>query len=365
MTGTDGPRLDLGTAAERVHIRPGDLDAVVATARRRTGRRRQALAGMTAFTLLVSTAVAVRLTASDDDDGTPVATSGGARQGDVGVTWRRVDPKAGLGMARGLSDGSPLYAISTAPGEREPRRGEQLSRVVWRSDDGLEWTPTSTLGPDLYLADLATRDTRLYAVGTSPTSASPTGPGRPPKLTSADLVVGWSDDGAKQWQKKKLPLDLASSPTRYGQVSDAEVASGPAGVLAVAVLSAELDVPALLPVGVTAPHGWATTDTGVDLVGPVRADACPDGSRAEKHDQPEASGEVMPVWCSKGDEGITVAPQEARGVTAAYSWADLKVGGDVLSAVRREPVAFFARAGSTDFERVDLPDLAGVSFLSV
>jgi hypothetical protein len=365
MTGTQGPPFDLGDAAERVHIRPGDVTAVVVTARRRTARRRRALAGVTAFTLVVSATAAVRLTESSEDGGVPLAASGGARQGKVGVTWQRVDPKTTLGMARGFSDGSPIYALSTAPGERESRAGRPLSRVVWKSADGVEWTPASTLGPDLYLSDLANRDNRVYAVGTSPTSSAPSTPGTPAKLTSADLVVGWSDDDARTWQKQTLPLDLKSVPTRTGFVSDVEVASGPSGVLAVAVLSAQLEVPALLPAGVTAPNGWATTDTGVDLVGPVRSNPCPDGFKQEKHEQPEGSHEVTPTWCSNGDKGVTITPQDARGVTAHYTWEQLGVEGDVLHAVRRQAVAFFARSGSTDFQRVALPDLPNVSFLSV
>lgn len=365
MTGTDGPRFDLGDAAERVHVCPGDVATVVATARRRTARRRQALAGVTALTLVVSATAAVRLAGSNDEGGVPLAASGGARQGKVGVTWQRVDPKSTLGMARGFSEGSPVYALSTAPGERESVAGRPLSRVVWKSDDGVEWTPASTLGPDLYLSDLANRDSRIYAIGTSPTSAAPAAPGSPPKLTAADLVVGWSDDGARKWQTQRLPLDLRSVPTRSGSVSDVEVASGPSGVLAVAVLSAELDVTALLPSGTTAPNGWATTDTGVDLVGPVRSKPCPDGFKQEKHDQPEGPKEVTPTWCSNGDKGMTITPQDARGVTAHYTWDQLGVEGDVLSAVRRQAIAFFARAGSTDFERVALPDLPNVSFLSV
>ena len=54
---------------------------------------------------------------------------------------------------------------------------------------------------------------------------------------------------------------------------------------------------------------------------------------------------------------VQVSPQDARGVLASYTWDQLGVTGDLLRAVRRQPVAFAAAPGSTEFTRVDLPDL--------
>jgi hypothetical protein len=66
---------------------------------------------------------------------------------------------------------------------------------------------------------------------------------------------------------------------------------------------------------------------------------------------------VYDVQCfdSKGTLAKTLTAQEAYGVTASFTWQQLHVDGDVLKAVRRQPIAFFAPPGSTEFHRVDLP----------
>lgn len=348
-----GPDFDLSEAANRFRISDGDVEAVMADARRRTRRKRQAVSVTAAVALIASVPVAQRIMTSSDN-GTPVAaTSAPVQRGSLGIKWRRVEPKASVGYARGLSTQGPLYAVSSAPGERSVQN-QQTSRVVWRSDDGVEWTTASTLGPDLYLSDLSSREGRVYAVGTSPAEAVV--PGRPPTLRSSDLVVGWSDDGARRWQTEKLPLDLPMNvPTRFGTVGSAEVASGPQGTVAVVVLHAELDVPAVLPDGVTAPHGWATTDTGVDVLGPERDVRCPDGfDKPDKETGSQSPSEVMPTWCQNDKETVVLAPQQTRTVVASYTWEQLGVGGDLLRAVRQQPIAFFARPGSTEFQRVEL-----------
>lgn len=349
-----GPDFDLTEAANRYRISDGDVEGVIATARRRTRRKRQALSVTVVVALVASVPVAQRVMAPSDD-GTPVAAaSAPVQRGSLGLKWRRVEPKASVGYARGLSTQGPLYAVSSAPGERSVQN-QQLSRVVWRSDDGVEWTTASTLGPDLYLSDLSARDSRVYAVGTAPAEAVP--PGRPPMLRSSDLVVGWSDDGARYWQTKKLPLDLPRNvPTRVGSIASAQVASGPQGTVAVVVLHAELDVPAVLPDGATAPHGWATTDTGVDVLGPERGVRCPDGfDNPDKETGSQPPSEVMPTWCQNGTATVVLSPQQTRAVVASYTWEQLGVGGDLLRAVRQQPIAFFARPGSTEFQPVELP----------
>lgn len=55
-----------------------------------------------------------------------------------------------------------------------------------------------------------------------------------------------------------------------------------------------------------------------------------------------------------------MTPQDAQGVVASYTWEQLRVDGDLLLAVRRQPVAFVARPGSDRFERVELPDIPPV-----
>lgn len=356
-----GPTFDFDEVAERVRIPAGDVGHVVSTARRRTRRHRRVLSATMAVAV-VSSIVAVDRMSSTPDEGLPVAAGDGVRRGTLGLTWQRFEPSSGLGMASGLTNRGPLYALSTAPGQREVTAQGRMNGVVWRSDDGVEWSAASTLGNDLFLSDLSVGDKRIYAVGTSPGEALPAGARA--RLTSSDLVVGWSDDQGRKWQKAALPIDLADARlTRWGSVTSTAVATGPRGVLAVAAFTADLDVPALLPAGVTAPRGWSTTDTGVDILGAVKAGACPEGLKpAEVTPSPgDQVGEVPPVWCADGKRGQPVAPQDAYEVKAHYSFAQLGVDGDVLRAVRRQPIAWWAEPGSTEFRRVELPEVGGVS----
>jgi hypothetical protein len=142
------------------------------------------------------------------------------------------------------------------------------------------------------------------------------------------------------------------------------VASSPKGTLAVAAVRAALDVPALLPGGATAPNGWATTATGIDVLGGRRAEVCPAGTTAEKGGRSPDTikpGEVGPTYCfnenapdRSREQTTIVSPQDAQGVTASYTWEQLGISGDVLRAARGELVVFFAEPGTTDFERVDI-----------
>lgn len=356
-----GPTFDFDEVAERVRIPAGDVGHVVSTARRRTRRHRRVLSATMAVAV-VSSIVAVDRMSSAPDEGLPVAATEGVRRGSLGLNWQRFEPASGLGMASGLTNRGPLYALSTAAGQRELTAQIRMSGVVWRSDDGVEWSAASTLGNDLFLSDLAVGDKRVYAVGTSPGEALPAGSRA--RLTSSNLVVGWSDDEGRKWQKAALPVDLEDTrATRWGSVPSTAVAAGPRGVLAVAAFTADLDVPALLPAGVTAPRGWSTTDTGVDILGAIKAGACPEGSKPAEVTAPpgEQVGEVAPVWCADGKRGQPVAPQAAYEVKAHYTFAQLGVDGDVLRAVRRQPMAWWAEPGSTEFRRVELPEVGGVS----
>jgi hypothetical protein len=254
--------------------------------------------------------------------------------------------------------------------------------------DGVNWSPVAEFKSDQYLSDLHARANRIYAVGTGAATADVGG-------SSNSLVVGWSDDGAKSWKTTVLPLDLAAirSKTKGLYVTGAHLAAGNKGIVAVAGVSAELDVPKVLPAGVTAPNGWAITATGVDLLGPPKTDnPCPAGSQpAEKFKMAQAaksgdstatttpppqSGLIGPTMCvaenpsapnvakggpAKGPETRpitsvgTLSPQAVRGVTASYTWAQLGISGDLLRAVQGQAFAFRADDGSTNFKRVALP----------
>lgn len=349
------PTTLLEDTARALDLLPADVDRVKAHARARARRRRSGVAVLTSVSLLAGAGVVV-LRSGTADEGAPVAVVGAAAvRGDVPMQWQKVDPGSGLGMARDVGSGdltAPLYALSTAPGSTDVNKARP-SRVVWRSEDGVEWSPASTLGGDLYLSDLSSTDRRVFAVGTAPAVGAGGRAVSPP-------ILGWSDDGAKTWQRANVDLDVSAIAARSlsTTVAGSDIGSGPDGTLAVLTLSATLDVPALLPDGRSAPHGWAVTADGVDLLGPLPSDPCPDGMTAEKGvpRSQEPIGEAHGIPCFRDGEFVrTVPAQEAQGVTASYRWADLGVEGDLLRAVRRQPFAFFAASDSTDFRRVDLP----------
>lgn len=362
----------LAAAARALDIPPGDPAAAMRRGGRRRQRRHRGLTGLAVVALVATVAGAVSVL-DDPESEISVATSAGLNRGDVGITWRAVTPESGLGYAPRIGTSAPLYALSTAAGQRELK--EDVPRVLWRSDDGIEWTAVSSSVEDLFVSDLASRDDRVYAVGTGPAGAAPAGQRPVPPL-----MVGWSDDGARTWDRASLPLDLQGlvSKTLRLNVASTTVASGPEGTVIAGVLDGGLDVAALLPDGATAPNGWATTATGVDVLGPARESVCPAGSLTpeammeRRRDvrvitgEAEKPGEVYPTTClpenqelsnAGREDFVQVPPQDARGVVASYTWEQLGVDGDLLRAVRRQPVAFAAAPGSTEFSRVDLPDL--------
>ena len=360
--------VDLTAAANSFDIPPGDVDAVVSRGRRRTQRRRALMATVTTIAV-VTAAVSFIGTRGDDGDGgnTNIATAinGKATLGDDQFTWTRREGAQSLAWAMEVGGSGQLYALSTGPGER---MSDNVRRngYVWRSADGVDWQSVSRLGSDMFLSDLAPASERLYAVGTGPSTAIV--PGRGTKTT--DLIAGWSEDGGETWSKAVLPFDMkaVAAKSTMASVMDTEIASGPSGTLALAAVRAALDVPALLPDGATAPNGWATTANGVDVLGPKRDNVCPAGTTAEKSGEDRQIAkptDVGPVYCfnesAPDPKGTVVSPQDARGVTASYTWDQLGISGDTVRAARGDLVAFFADPGSTDFERVDLGDLQGGS----
>jgi hypothetical protein len=355
---------DLQATAAGFDIPSGDVDTVVDRARQRTHRRKRVQA--TASTIAVVVALVSGVMVFDTNDkATPVATVGHAAQrGDIGLRWHKVDPSSVLGMAADAGGTGPLYALSTGAGEK-PTERTRMNGVVWRSDDGIEWQAASRLGSDLYLSDLASGADRLYAVGTGPATTSIAG-----RKPFNDAYAGWSDDGGKSFAKARLPIDtaaIAAHATSSG-VGLARIATGARGTVAIVSMSTEPDVASLLPAGATAPNGWAVSDAGIDVLGPrPDDDGCPAGSTTKElmaRAQGDVSvpdstvpGRIPPTFCFKSEREapIQVTPQDARGVTRSYSWAELGVSGDVVSAFRSEAMTFVAPPGSTAFERVDPP----------
>lgn len=369
---TDHLDSDLRHAAATLDVPPGDVDTVIGRAGRRT-RQRRALTTATTIAVVVAV-IAVVVSTGRDHRQVPVHVAGQpARLGDLGISWKRANPATTLAFSPIAKGAGPVYALSTGPGQTDTNAPQ--NRVVWRSDDGAEWQSMSTLSNDLYIADLAPTSDRIYAVGTGPAITAVSG------QKSSRLVSGWSDDGGRTWQQADLPVDMTAIAAKSlsSGLGVAQIASGPKGTVAVATPTAQLDVNRVLPNGATAPYGWALTDNGVDVLGPPKGtDPCPAGTSAEKGGDTVAgpngsspSGPVYPTYCLSGDgskpvtervagqEPMVESPQQARGVTASYTWAQLGVDGDLLKAVKRQPVGFFAPPGSTHFERIDLPSPDG------
>ena len=357
---------DLATAADRIPLGPGDVDKVMALGRHRRSRRQRAFGAVTAVALVAGV---VTLVNADRDVPTAVGAQDGMSRGDAALKWQVLSSTDGLGMGSDVNGAGPFYALSTAPGQADVGK-QRPSRVLWRSDDGVEWTAATTLGNDLFLSDLAPSDGRVYAVGTAPAQAG--------VKRRGDLVAGWSDDGGKTFSKKVLPVDWSGieGHSTTAELLNTQIASSSKGTVVTATIAAALDVPHLLPGGATAPDGWATTANGVDVLGPEKATTpCPagmssardakavdaaGGKRVMTGEQPDTrpkSREVEAEWCfangAKG-EGVMVSPQEARGVVRSYTWSDLGVTGDLLGAASHQLFGFFAPSGSDDFTRVDL-----------
>lgn len=369
---------DLTSAANRLSVGHGDVDMVMARGRNRRNRRTRVLGGVTAIAVVASLAA---ITNMDSDKTTPLASMPNVSRGDGGLDWEALSTSDGIGFAsRGVAGQGPFYALSTAPGRADVNK-TNTSRVLYRSNDGVEWTPTTTFGNDLYVSDLAPASGRVYAVGTSPAQAG--------SKHRSNLAAAWSDDGGKSFSKTELPVDWASMEARSTSVNlgETQVASNGAGTVVTATVRAALDVPRILPDGVTAPDGWATTATGVDVLGPDKGDECPAGSSTKMELAKEADAkvgamrvsgandreqelprqrEVDPNYCFKdgGRETVIVSPQDARGVVRSLTWDELGVTGDLKSAVTDQVLAYFAPANSTDFTRIDLGDApADMSFL--
>jgi hypothetical protein len=356
MTAHRPEDLDLESLAAALPIPPGDVADVIERSRQRS-RRTTAATALVAAVALVATAAGITRYA-DGNDTTPLAAGGAAVvSGDVPMRWERVDPTTALGMSRGATDADqgasprPVYALSTAPGDTD--LSKPLSRVIWRSDDGIEWSAASTLTNDFYLSDLAATDGRIYAVGTSAAQGATKTPA---------VLVGWSDDQAKSWKRANLDIDLAAIAAKSTHVAviTSDIATGKHGTVALVVVAAQLDVRTVLPAGVTAPNGWAITPTGVDLLAGRQPapDTCPSGTTIDREEpQNDSPRGILGVSCVDADRNFarTVRAQDAYGVASSFTWQQLNVTGNFLRAVRQQPIAFYAPPGSTDFKRVEMP----------
>lgn len=353
----------LDSAATNFTVPDGDLAKVMDRGRKRARRTRRGRALLVVVALIASAAGTQRLLGTDHSDDTRIASiTGGAMRGDVGLNWSTSTPNVGLngvGLRSPLTEGNGgLYALSTAPGYVDDHSDSRRNKL-WKSTNYLDWTQVSTIDPAFGVEDLASWGDRIYAVG------SATGSSKSVDLADRSLV-GWSEDGGASIERTDLPYDagslrgiIASRIVRY------QVAAGSMGTLIVLAPSATLDVPSMLPSGITAPNGWVTTSSGVDLLGNKNS-GCLRYSAISNPDKPQPN-EVTDYVCNTSDPDNRARPyhslQEAFGVTHTFSFEELGVDPETRGAALGQPVAFFAKPGSNDFERVELPSMkAGWQF---
>ena len=182
------------------------------------------------------------------------------------------------------------------------------------------------------------------------------------------MAVRWTDNGARTWQSSPLNIDLAAVAAKSTtvDVGSLSIAAGSHGVVAVAGITAHLDLAKVLPAGVTALNGWAITDTGIDIL--AGGSSCPTGTSAFPSGRPAPPTTVAPVagassgpgqlrssTCFRSDgSAVSVTPEQAHGVARSFTWPELGIDGDLLLAVEATPMTFWSADGAS-FQRVDAP----------
>ena len=233
---------DLRSAASGMPLAPGSEVAVVATGRRRRHRRRQvnaialvAATGIgTAFTIrqlartgdssvATDTLPATESTGSVPDSAVPAPTapidasvpassipgsvppvSTPAAGDDIppaqimesNMVWNVVEPDSTEAVGYGnvmLSSRGPVIALATEPG-----RNDDYAPQVWRSEDGVSWTPIDVDVPFGRVESARFAGDKVYVVGTAPGIA---------KSRPNPLLFGVSSDDGATWEQMELPVD--------------------------------------------------------------------------------------------------------------------------------------------------------------
>jgi hypothetical protein len=330
--------------------RPGSITAVIAHGRRRQHRQRAAVAASCAV-LICGGAIGVRALAAPDARNTALSPAGvDATLVDSTLAWHEVTSSSSLGYSSATAHGSgnDLYALSTEPG----RTGNVAPRqVVYHSADGIDWTAATAVANDLYLTDVQTSGSTLYAVGTASANAA---------IGSNVAVVATSTDGGNVWAHQQLPFDFAGLRAKLGPLAmRTSLAVGPHGSVAVTNVHVSGPFPAsLLPAGVDPSAFTEVTSTGLTVY----------ATTDPRQDPGQATPSTLD-WASAPD---AIKARDAKAVGAAthgapigtYTWAQLGVDADEIQALTGAPFTFTSSDG-VHFVRQQLPaDLVGPIALS-
>lgn len=334
----------LSDQAEAISLPPADSGEAVRRGNRRRARRRGGLVGAVAVVGVLATSVAVRDSNDQSVDLVPAASAISST-----FDWSVVTPQRGLGFASSavqLADGS-VYSISTAPGsggDADP------TSVLYRSDDGTEWTPAS-LPTGLRTSALSGGGDTLYSVGTSP---------------AGGLVVSTSADRARSWTDVDLPDDTAGLVARH----PGQILLGPARI---AARDGDHAVATIVAVTSTDPaafghpeigyerHDWTWDETGLHVYERSVGD-CQSPTTSVVHTADSAEGDTP-------DPGALLACREAAGSAAAggagpgrhvadFTYEELGITGELRDHVGGRTYAYVTEDGET-FAPADLPELPG------
>lgn len=216
---TDRVARHLVEAADQIRLQPGSERYVARTARRRRIRRHRLIASASVMAIGCATVVSVRELTSGGGQtvrtrpvkkpavaDTPSGSIPPASTGDPQLVWRTVEPDSATAvgsivMARS-SNTFPGVIVSTAPG-----RGSNPTPQLWRSDDGVSFTPVNSVPAGLSWSQTTTIGHTVYAFATAP--------GATAKEPSAMLGSVSTNDG-DSWDDLVLPADTNTLASEFG-----------------------------------------------------------------------------------------------------------------------------------------------------